>query len=159
MPATTKVKKPTGREKTHDGGNKTKLTGKSVSAFIKTVENPGRREDAEQLVKLYEQWTGYKPVMTGPTIIGFGTYDYVYETGRAGKTIAAGFSPRKANMVFYLGADFPGKDELLAKLGKFKQSIACIYVGRLSNIDLKVMEKLVKGQLKANKAKYDVQPT
>ena len=139
-------------------GNQTVPTKRSVAAFLKTVENPGRREDAEQLVKLFEKWTGYKPKMWGPSIIGYGRHEYAYESGRTGEMLAAGFSPRKANMTLYVGAQFPEKEALLAKLGKHKTSVACLYIGRLSSVDLKVLEKITKGSMKATKAKHKVYP-
>lgn len=141
-----------------NSGNQTVPTGKSVAAFLKTVDNPGRREDAERLVKLFEEWTGYKPQMWGPAIIGYGRHRYEYESGRTGEMLAAGFSPRKANMVLYVGARFPGKEALLAKLGKHRTSVACLYIGRLDSVDLKVLEKIVKGSLKATKDKHEVFP-
>lgn len=144
--------------KKHPSGNQTVPTKRSVAAFLKTVENPGRREDAEQLVELFEKWTGYKPQMWGPAIIGYGRHEYAYESGRTGEMFAAGFSPRKANMVLYVGAKFPEKEALLAKLGKHKTSVACLYIGRLSSIDLKVLEKIAKGSLKATKKKHTVYP-
>lgn len=141
-----------------NSGNQTVPTGKSVAAFLKTVDNPGRREDAERLVKLFEEWTGYKPQMWGPAIIGYGRHRYEYESGRTGEMLAAGFSPRKANMVLYVGTRFPGKEALLAKLGKHRTSVACLYIGRLDSVDLKVLEKIVKGSLKATKDKHEVFP-
>lgn len=144
--------------KKHESGNQTVPTKRSVTAFIKAVEHPGRREDALELVKLFEVWTGYKPQMWGPAIIGYGRHRYEYESGRSGEMLAAGFSPRKANMVLYVGAKFAGKDALLAKLGKHRTSVACLYIGRLASVDLKVLEKLVKGSLNATKKKYEVFP-
>ncbi len=141
-----------------NSGNQTAPTGKSVAAFIKSVEHPGRREDAERLVKLFEAWTGYKPQMWGPSIIGYGRHRYEYDSGRTGEMLAAGFSPRKANMVLYVGAKFAGKDALLAKLGKHRTSVACLYIGRLDSVDLKVLEKIVKGSLKATQKKHEVFP-
>ena len=144
--------------KTHESGNQTVPTGKSVAAFLKTVENPDRREDAEQLVEMFSRWTGLEPQMWGPSIIGYGRYRYEYESGRSGEMLAAGFSPRKANMTLYGGAKFDGKDALLAQLGKHRTSVACLYIGRLSSVDLKVLEKIVKGSLNATRKAHEVFP-
>lgn len=144
--------------KIHDAGNQTVPTGKSVAAFLKTVEKPGRREDAEQLVELFSRWTGLEPRMWGPSIIGYGRYRYEYESGRSGEMLAAGFSPRKANMTLYVGAKFDGKDAMLAQLGKHRTSVACLYIGRLASVDLKVLEKIVKGSLNATKKAHEVFP-
>ncbi len=91
----------------------------------------------------YQQVTGLPPVMWGPSIIGFGTSHYVYETGREGDMPAAAFSPRKANMTFYVGDGFEGAAELYARLGKHKKSVACLYVNKLDDIDLDVLREII----------------
>jgi len=123
--------------------NKTKPTAASVDDFIANIENPRRRTDALTALKLYEEVTGLPPVMWGPSIIGFGTSHYVYETGRAGDMPAAAFSPRKANMTFYVGDGFEGAAELYARLGKHKKSVACLYVNKLDDIDLDVLREII----------------
>src|SRR5262245_65897837 len=96
---------------------KTKPTTLSVDKFIAGVKNDARRADAKTLLKVFEESTGWKAQMLGPTIIGFGLYHYKYDTGHSGAACVTGFSPRKANLVIY-AFDFPGKAELLRKLGK-----------------------------------------
>ena len=123
--------------------NKTKPTAASVDDFIADIENPRRRTDALTALKLYQEVTGLPPVMWGPSIIGFGTSHYVYETGRAGDMPAAAFSPRKANMTFYVGDGFEGAAELYARLGKHKKSVACLYVNKLDDIDLDVLREII----------------
>ncbi len=123
--------------------NKTKPTAASVDDFIANIENPRRRTDALTALKLYEEVTGLPPVMWGPSIIGFGTSHYVYETGRAGDMPAAAFSPRKANMTFYVGDGFEGAAELYARLGKHKKSVACLYINKLDDIDLDVLREII----------------
>jgi len=123
--------------------NKTKPTAASVDDFIADIENPRRRTDALTALKLYEEVTGLPPVMWGPSIIGFGTSHYVYETGRAGDMPAAAFSPRKANMTFYVGDGFEGAAELYARLGKHKKSVACLYINKLDDIDLDVLREII----------------
>ena len=123
--------------------NKTKPTAASVDDFIADIENPRRRTDALTALKICEEVTGLSPVMWGPSIIGFGTSHYVYETGRAGDMPAAAFSPRKANMTFYVGDGFEGAAELYARLGKHKKSVACLYVNKLDDIDLDVLREII----------------
>lgn len=123
--------------------NKTKPTAASVDDFIANIENPRRRTDALTALKLYKEVTGLPPVMWGPSIIGFGTSHYVYETGRAGDMPAAAFSPRKANMTFYVGDGFEGAAELYARLGKHKKSVACLYINKLDDIDLDVLREII----------------
>jgi len=135
---------------------KTKATTVSVSSFIAAVDNETRRNDATALVKLFGKLTGWKPKMWGPSIIGFGAYHYTYESGHSGSICALGFSPRKASLVIYV-ADFPGKETLLKQLGKHKGGIGqCLYVNRLEDIQLPVLEKILKGGLAALKKQWPV---
>ena len=123
--------------------NKTKPTSASVDDFIANIENPRRRADALTALKMYKEVTGLPPVMWGPSIIGFGSLHYVYETGREGDMPAAGFSPRKASMTFYVGNKFEGAKELYAKLGKYKKSVACLYINKLEDVDLDVLHEII----------------
>jgi hypothetical protein len=126
---------------------KTKPTSVSVTDFISAVENDTRREDAVVLMKLLKAVTGWKPKMWGPTIIGFGAYHYTYDTGHSGSICAIGFSPRKASLVIYV-ADFPGKEALLGQLGKHKGGLKqCLYINKLADVDMKVLEKILIGGL------------
>lgn len=133
--------------------NKTKPTKASVTAFIGAVDHEQRRADAKALVKLMQAVSGEKPVMWGPSIIGFGSYHYVHETGREGDMPVVGFSPRKSALVFYLLTGFAGADALLAKLGSFKRGGGCLYVKKLSDLDLKVLEKLMALGVKSKRQK------
>lgn len=136
--------------------NKTKKTKVKVGDFVAKVENETRREDAKTLLKLLKKLTGWKPYMLGPTIVGFGFYHYTYESGRTGYACAIGFSPRKPNLVIYV-FDFPGKEKLLAKLGKHKGGIKqCLYINKLADIDLAVLEKILKGGLAQAKKTWPV---
>ncbi len=123
--------------------NKTKPTPASVEDFIAAIENPRRRTDARTALKIYQEVTGLPPVMWGPSIIGFGTHHYVYETGREGDEPAAAFSPRKAYMTFYVDDKFEGAEELYAKLGKHKKSVACLYINKLGDVDLDVLYAII----------------
>ena len=126
--------------------NKTKPTSASVDDFIAAIENSRRRADALAALAIYKEVTGLPPVMWGPSIIGFGAIHYVYETGRAGDMPAAGFSPRKANLTFYVGDDFEGAEALYARLGKHKKSVACLYVNKLADVDLDVLHEIIARQ-------------
>lgn len=123
--------------------NKTQPTPSSVDAFIDSIENARRQADARTALALYKEVTGLPPVLWGTSIIGFGTHHYVYDSGREGDTPAAGFSPRKANMTFYVSNDFEGADDLFARLGKHKKSVACIYINKLDDVDLEVLREIV----------------
>jgi hypothetical protein len=126
---------------------KTRPTAVSVTQFIAAVENDVRREDAKALLKLLKAVTGWKPRMWGPTIIGFGAYHYTYDSGHSGSICAIGFSPRKASLVVYV-ADFPGKEALLRNLGKHKGGLKqCLYINKLADVDMKVLEKVLAGGL------------
>lgn len=123
---------------------KTKPTVKSVSAFINDVENETRKRDAKTLLAAMKKITGEKPKLWGPTIIGFGTYHYKYESGREGDMLAVGFSPRKANMVLYVLGSLKGNEPLLKKLGPYKRGSSCLYVNKLEDVDMKVLERIIK---------------
>lgn len=122
--------------------NKTQPTDVPVDEFIADVEHPVRRADAEVLVEMFQRVTGEEPVMWGPSIIGFGSYHYKYDSGREGDAPAVGFSPRKANLSLYLLSDDERTQGLLDRLGKHKRSVACLYVNKLADVDLEVLEEL-----------------
>jgi hypothetical protein len=136
--------------------NKTKVTKVSVAKFIADVENDTRRADAKALLKLVKNVTGWKARMWGPTIVGCGVYHYTYDTGHSGTSPVIGFSPRKANLVVYV-ADFPGKEELLKKLGKHKGGIKqCLYINKLDDVDTAVLAKILKGGIAKMKKVWPV---
>jgi hypothetical protein len=127
---------------------KTKKTGVSVKEFVAAVENDTRRKDAENLVKLFQRVTGWKPKMWGPTIVGFGKVAYKYESGRTGEICVVGFSPRKANLVFYYGGcDLKSKaaSNLFSKLGKHKLGDGgCLYINKLADIDQSALKDIIE---------------
>jgi len=126
---------------------KTKPTEISVADFIATVENPQRRADAEALCALFEEVSGEPPVMWGPSIIGFGRYHYRYASGHEGDAPRLGFSPRKAQTVLYVMSGAEGQAGMIARLGKVKSSVACMYVNRLDQIDLGVLREMAVASL------------
>lgn len=134
--------------------NKTKPTQISVDAFIDAVPDATRREDAKTLAAMMERLTGDKPAMWGPSIIGFGSYRYKYDSGREGESCRIGFSPRKAELVLYvLNADTDQSAEL-ARLGKHKTGKGCLYIKKLADVDMSVLEGLVKGARDRMNAAY-----
>jgi hypothetical protein len=138
---------------------KTKPTKASVRSFISAVENETRREDAKTLLKLFEKATGWKAKMWGPTIVGFGAYHYTYDTGHSGTSCVVGFSPRKANLVIYVFG-FPGKADLLQKLGKHKGGLkSCLYINRLADVDNAVLEKILLAGVVETEKTWPVTPS
>lgn len=138
---------------------KTKPTKVTVRSFISGVENETRREDAKVLLTLFEKTTGWTAKMWGPTIVGFGTYHYTYETGHSGSSCVVGFSPRKANLVFYVFG-FPGKADLLQRLGKHKGGLkGCLHINKLVDVDLVVLEKILRAGVVVTKKTWPVTPS
>lgn len=123
--------------------NKTKPTELSAAAFIEAITDETRRADAKALVKLMQGATSEKPKMWGPSIIGFGSYHYKYDSGREGDMPLIGFSPRKAATVLYNVCGFSGAESLRAKLGKHRTGKGCLYIKKLAEVDQKVLETLV----------------
>jgi hypothetical protein len=125
---------------------KTKPTKVSVKDFIAKVPNETRRKDAEALLKLFEKVTGWKPKMWGPTIIGYGSYSYTYDSGHSGEMCVVGFSPRASSLSIYSGiyAGQPEAAPYLKGLGKYKTGKGCLYINKLEDVDLGVLEKMVK---------------
>jgi hypothetical protein len=123
---------------------KTKKNKMSVAAFLEAVEDQRKREDSEIILELMQEITGDEPSMWGDSIVGFGSYDYKYASGREGTWMRTGFSPRKQNLTLYIMSGFDRYDELLGKLGKHKIGKSCLYIKRLEDIDLEVLKELVK---------------
>jgi hypothetical protein len=122
--------------------NKTKPTKLSVSAFIDAITDRSRRADAKALVKLLQKASGEKPTMWGPSIIGFGSHHYVYDSGREGDMPVIAFSPCKAATVLYGFNGFGGSEAFMAKLGKHTTGKGCVYIKKLADVDQKVLETM-----------------
>jgi Domain of unknown function (DU1801) len=134
--------------------NKTKPTKSTVAAFIAALTDPTRRADARALVKLMQSATGEKPKMWGPSIVGFGSYHYKYDSGRQGDMPTIGFSPRKAATVLYNVGGFSGSHTLRAKLGKHTTGKGCLYIKKLADVDQQVLEALVLRSVGAMRTRY-----
>ncbi|TGD59807.1 DUF1801 domain-containing protein [Flavobacterium humi] len=122
---------------------KTTYTGQNVIDFVNSyVENPQKKADSFQLIELLQKWSCSEPKMWGPSIIGFGNYHYKYASGHEGDAPVLGFSPRKAAFSLYIYSDTEKSKLLLADFGTYKMSKACMYIKKLSDINLSVLEAL-----------------
>ena len=139
--------------------NKTAPTDQTVQAFIASVEPAAKQDDARVLDRLFREVTGFQPVMWGPSIIGYGQYHYVYDSGRQGDFLATGFSPRKARHSIYIMPGYADFGDILARLGKHKMGKSCLYVNMLADIDLDVLAELIRAGLADLDKKWPIQPT
>ena len=138
--------------------NKTQPTDVSVSEYLEAVPHPTRRADGIALDQLFREITGWAPKLWGPSLIGYGSYHYVYDTGREGDFLATGFSPRKTNLSIYIMPGYQDYTSILDRLGKHKHGKACLYVNKLADIDMSVLEELIRAGLKDLRNKYPVNP-
>jgi hypothetical protein len=129
---------------------KTKVTKASVEKFLQGIKDERKREDCFQLLKIMKKATKSEPKMWGPAIVGFGDYHYTYASGREGDWFLAGFSPRAQNLTLYLmgGLD----NSTLKRLGKYKTGKSCLYINKLEDIDIKVLNELITDAVKKSKA-------
>ena len=124
--------------------NKTQHTEASVKDFLSSIKDEQQREDAQQINRLMGKITGKTPVMWGSSIVGFDSCHYKYESGREGEMGAVGFSPRKSNLTIYLVDGTSKYREMLSKLGSHKTGKVCLYIKRLGDVDMDVLEKIIK---------------
>jgi hypothetical protein len=133
--------------------SKTQPTKVTAAEFIARVPDPVRRADAAALAKIFKRATGEPPVMWGPSIVGFGAYHYRYESGREGDMCLVGFSPRSTALVLYTRSGAKGEDARLARLGTYKSKGGCLYVKRLADLDIQVLEELVRASADHTRAR------
>ena len=133
---------------------KTRPTEVSVESHIAAIANEEQRNDARRLVALMRKVTRQEPRMWGPSIVGFGSYHYKYASGHEGDSALAAFAVRGRDLVVYTEAEFEGRDLLLARLGEHKTGKVCVYIRRLANVDLKVLEKLVARSVAETESRY-----
>jgi hypothetical protein len=134
--------------------NKTRATTMDPAAFIQSIDHPTRRADGVGLLELMTKITGWDATMWGPSIIGFGSYHYKYDSGREGDFLRTGFSVRKANLVIYIMPGYSDFGEILGRIGKYKMGKSCLYINKLADIDLTVLEELVRAGLDDMAKKY-----
>ncbi len=139
--------------------NKTQPTEVDVADFLAQVEPEQRRIDGQRLDALFREVTGFEPRMWGPTIVGYGRYHYVYDSGREGDYLATGFSPRKANLVLYIMPGYADFGGILDRLGKHKLGKSCLYINKLADVDETVLAELIRAGLKDLDSRWKVQPT
>lgn len=137
---------------------KTKPTESSVSAYLDAIEDEGRRKDCKELAKLMTKVTGCKPKMWGTSIVGFDQYHYKYASGHQGDACIVGFSSRKGDLSVYMFAGYEGAEGLLAELGKHKLGKACLYLKRLSDVRMPVLEKLLARAVAEIRRRYPAAP-
>lgn len=136
-------------------GNKTTPTSQSVDDFIASISDDQKRQDCIALKHLMSEITEEKPVMWGNSIVGFGEYHYKYDSGREGDMLMTGFSPRSQNISIYIIAGFKRYETLMETLGKHKTGKSCLYVKKLSDIDMDVLKELVAASFKHINDKYN----
>lgn len=134
--------------------NKTTETENSVTDFISLVENEVKRNDSFKIIEIFKNLTGFEPKMWGPSIIGFGSYHYKYESGHEGDAPLAGFSPRKEAIVLYFSSSYEKREELLEKLGKHKSSKACVYIKKMEDIDIEILKEMITRSVRHVKSIY-----
>lgn len=135
--------------------NKTQTNDADVYEFIETFSNSEqKKKDSLELIEIMRKVSGFEPKMYGPSIVGFGNYHYKYNSGHEGDAPLLGFSPRKAAISLYTFTGLEEHEHLLQDLGKFKMGKACIYVNKLSDIDLNVLDKMMKETIKFLEEKY-----
>jgi hypothetical protein len=132
--------------------NKTKLNELSVTAFIDAIPDEQKRQDSLAILALLRRLTGEEPRMWGEAIVGFGSYHYKYESGREGDSPRQAFSPRKQNLTIYGMAGLADHPDLAAKLGKYKTGKGCLYINKLADVDLAVLEELIRRMVHSQKA-------
>ena len=127
---------------------KTQKNDASVEDFIDSVSDAQKREDSFAVLELMREVTGEEPAMWGTNMVGFGSYHYKYASGREGDWPLAGFAPRKRELTLYIMAGFERYEELLAKLGKHKTGVSCLYIKRLADVDSTVLKEIVSASVK-----------
>jgi len=135
-------------------GNKTTENDNSVIDFLNTIDDDSKRSDCLKIMEIMTETTGFKAKMWGTGIIGFGSYHYIYESGRAGDAPLAGFSPRKKEIALYFSARFKNREQLLARFGKHKTGKACVYIKTLSDVDADVFKKMIENSVDEIKNTY-----
>ena len=133
---------------------KTQPTGGNVRTFLDSIEDDRKRRDAKTVARIMKRVTGERPRLWGPSIVGYGSYHYVYDSGREGDFMVAGFSPRKQALTLYIMSGFSGHEGLMKRLGKHTTGKSCLYVKKLEDVDLEVLEELIVRSVAYVRKKY-----
>ncbi|MEO2213686.1 DUF1801 domain-containing protein [Paenibacillus amylolyticus] len=133
---------------------KTTVTDQSIVEFIEQIESPQKKKDAYQLLDIFTETTGYEAKMWGPSIIGFGTYHYKYDSGHEGDAPLVGFSPRKAKISLYFATGDSEREDLLKDFGKHTTGKACVYINKITDIDVDVLKALIMQSVEFLKKTY-----
>jgi len=134
--------------------NKTTETKASVKDFLSTIKDDKRRKDCSTIIDMISKSTGYEAKMWGTSIVGFGSYNYKYESGHEGSAPLAGLASRANAITLYLGSAFENREELLSKFGKHKTGKGCIYIQKLEDIDTNILVKMVNNSIAKTKKLY-----
>lgn len=133
---------------------KTQQNDASVETFLDGIEHKKRQADTRAVCTLMARTTGWQAKMWGKSIIGFGAYDYKYESGRGGRWMIVGLSPRKTSLTVYIMPGFAGFPELMSKIGKYKIGKSCLYINKLEDVDLSILEQLIAQSVEVMKDRY-----
>jgi len=133
---------------------KTHVTNQDVIEYVEAIDHGRKKAEAFEILDMMKEITGMEPRMWGPSIIGFGSYHYVYDTGHEGDAPRLGFSPRKAKHVFYVLNQFEGQEALLDKIGKYKMGKSCLYINKLADVDMDVLRKICVASFEKNKKNF-----
>lgn len=139
--------------------NKTKPNDANVMAFLSAVEPERRRDDALRLNEIFREVTGFEPVMWGTSIVGYGSYHYVYKSGREGDFLATGFSPRKTSLTVYIMPGYADFGDILKRLGKHRTGRSCLYINRLDAVDEDALRELIAAGLRDLGTRWPVSPS
>jgi len=135
--------------------NKTKPTNLSVTKFVNGIQGEQKRRDVRKVATMMREATGSRAKMWGSNIVGFGQYHYKYDSGREGDFMITGFSPRKQALTLYIIPGFGHFESLMSKLGKYKTGRSCLYIKRLSDVDEKVLKRLIESSVKHMRKNYE----
>lgn len=127
---------------------KTTKNDKDPLAFLQSVENEKRKADSLVVMQMMEEITGEKPIMWGPSIVGFGSYHYKYASGHEGDWMITGFSPRKQALTLYIMPGFDRYENLMSQLGKYKTGKSCLYINKLEDVDKNILHELIAHSVK-----------
>ena len=134
--------------------NKTVATDASVRKYLEGIDDENKRTDCERIAGIMQKVTGQKPVMWGTSIVGFGSYHYVYDSGREGDMCLTGFAARKANIAVYIMDGFAPHSDLMEKLGKYRTGKSCLYIKGLSDVDTDVLEQLISDSVRVMRERH-----